>query len=603
MFIRKCDLLSPPITLFFKGEEQHSTIFAGILSIIAYGAIFAFGIYYSLEFINKENPNSFFFNRYVEDAGYYPVNASSMFHFLETIDTDTSTPRQTDFDAFRIIGLEEFPDVYIRNNDLSNYDHWLYGPCNNNSDTQGIGYLINFKKFEQNACIKKFYDKNKNNYFEVSNKNFRWPLVAKGVSNPEEKFYGVIMEKCRNDELRTLSGAGECKTIDQINGIIGSSMINFYIVDNYADVLNYKKPFRKYLYSISSGIYLGSIVQNNLNFNPVTMKTHNGIFFENVVNQPAYFFSQNEKVTTLDEVTNENGGLVMVNDEHGNQVPKTTGIILCFYFWMQNRMQYYERSYKRLQDILGDIGGLSSIVLLFSQLLNYLSSYYIILLHTEELFISFEEKNYGNERKSHRTPTIFRKAQNLMNYPPRKQSNNSNQNEPYENGNNQALSSHYQNLIRDDINIWKNVKNDGGNSYSPMKKKKKSIIKIVKRKKLITPKTSSLSLDSRKEKSELKELDKNTNDGSNKAQNNIILDRTRTIKKAGFTFIKYIWYFICCKRNNQKIDFYIDFRTNLISEENIVQDHYDIYHLKEICGINKNGIYYFQENKKEFIDK
>ena len=217
-----------------------------------------------------------------------------MFHFLETIDTDTSTPRQTDFDAFRIIGLEEFPDVYIRNNDLSNYDHWLYGPCNNNSDTQGIGYLINFKKFEQNACIKKFYDKNKNNYFEVSNKNFRWPLVAKGVSNPEEKFYGVIMEKCRNDELRTLSGAGECKTIDQINGIIGSSMINFYIVDNYADVLNYKKPFRKYLYSISSGIYLGSIVQNNLNFNPVTMKTHNGIFFENVVNQPAYFFSQNE---------------------------------------------------------------------------------------------------------------------------------------------------------------------------------------------------------------------------------------------------------------------------------------------------------------------
>jgi hypothetical protein len=123
MFIRKLDMLSPPITLFFKGEDQHSTIFAGILSIIVYALIFGFAIYYSLEFINKENPNSFFFNRYVEDAGNYPVNASSMFHFIETIDIDKNEPKQTDFDAFIIIGIEEYPDVYIRNNDLRLYDH------------------------------------------------------------------------------------------------------------------------------------------------------------------------------------------------------------------------------------------------------------------------------------------------------------------------------------------------------------------------------------------------------------------------------------------------------------------------------------------------
>ena len=220
MLIKKLDLLSPPITLYYRGDNQHPTIFSAILSIIAYSAVFGFGIYYGLKYINRENPSSYFFNRYVEDACTYPVNASSMFHFLQTLNTETNEPKPTDFDAFRILGLEETPDIYTRDNNLSKYDHWLYGPCNNQSDTEGIGYLIDFKFYEQSACIRKYYDKNKRNYYEPSNSNFRWPLVSKGASNPSRTFYGVIMEKCRNDSLRTLSGASPCKTNNEIDGII-----------------------------------------------------------------------------------------------------------------------------------------------------------------------------------------------------------------------------------------------------------------------------------------------------------------------------------------------------------------------------------------------
>ena len=341
MFIKKFDMLSPQITLFFKGEDQHSTIFSGILSILAYTCVFGFTIYYFLDFIQKENPTSFFFNRYVEDAGIYPVNASSMFHFIQTMRTDVNVPKPTDFDAFRIIGLEETPDIYIRDNDLSKYDHWLYGPCNNNSDTKGISHLINFEYFEQSGCIRKYYDKDKKKYFEQNDENFRWPLVTKGASNPNRTFYGVIMEKCRNDEMRILSGDGECKNDEEINIIMTSSSIIFYIIDNYADVLNYKNPIKKYLYAIASGIYTGSMSQNHLNFNPVTMTTHNGIFMDNVINEPSYFFSENEKVTIVDEVTNDAGEIIMVIDEEGNSVPKTTGIVVCYYFWMQNRIPIF----------------------------------------------------------------------------------------------------------------------------------------------------------------------------------------------------------------------------------------------------------------------
>ena len=70
MFMKKFDWLSPPITLYFKGENQHGSIFSGILSIICYILVFASGVYYALEFINRQNPKAYFFNRYIVDAGF-----------------------------------------------------------------------------------------------------------------------------------------------------------------------------------------------------------------------------------------------------------------------------------------------------------------------------------------------------------------------------------------------------------------------------------------------------------------------------------------------------------------------------------------------------
>ena len=85
MFIKKFDMLSPPITLFYKGENNHSSILSAILTIIAYAIIIAAGIYYALIFINKESPTAYFFNRYVEDAGTFPINATSIFNFVQII--------------------------------------------------------------------------------------------------------------------------------------------------------------------------------------------------------------------------------------------------------------------------------------------------------------------------------------------------------------------------------------------------------------------------------------------------------------------------------------------------------------------------------------
>ena len=159
MYIRKMDFISPRITLYYKGERTHSSIFAGLLTIIVDIICVIFGIVYFLKFIHKLNPQVYYYNRFVEDAGEFPLNSSLMFSFIQIIDTEKNIPDVVDFDILNIIGIEVAIDLYQENNDLSKYNHWLYGPCNNSTDAEGIKELITFDHFTESACIRKFYNK------------------------------------------------------------------------------------------------------------------------------------------------------------------------------------------------------------------------------------------------------------------------------------------------------------------------------------------------------------------------------------------------------------------------------------------------------------
>ena len=77
MIFKEIDFLSPPVTFYHKGSLSHSSVISGLLSALAFLVILAFGIFYSLDLIKHRNPTAFFFNRFTEDAGYFPVNSSS----------------------------------------------------------------------------------------------------------------------------------------------------------------------------------------------------------------------------------------------------------------------------------------------------------------------------------------------------------------------------------------------------------------------------------------------------------------------------------------------------------------------------------------------
>jgi len=82
MFIKRLDYLSPPITFYHQGLLFHASFVSGILSLISITLIFILTVYYSMELIDKKNPKSFSYYTFIEDSGIFPLNASSLFHFI-----------------------------------------------------------------------------------------------------------------------------------------------------------------------------------------------------------------------------------------------------------------------------------------------------------------------------------------------------------------------------------------------------------------------------------------------------------------------------------------------------------------------------------------
>ena len=575
MFLKKFDIVSPPITLYYKGDSMHSSIFSGILTIIVYIIIFIFGIFYALEFINKKNPTAFFFNKYIEDTGIFPLNSSSLFHYIQLRTTLEKDEDSIDFNSVRIVGIQGITIDNFPSTNLESVPHWIYGLCNNTTDTKGIGYLITSETYLNCACIRKYYNPNTRKYYDTQSKDFVWPILAHGMSNQNSKFYGLIVEKCKNDNLRTLSGLGSCNDEETIERYVYSHVISLYLIDQFSDVLNYKRPFSKYLYQISNMLFPKSYTVNNVNLNPSLIKSHNGIFLDNVVEEVSYFFSQNEKVTMEDEGTE-------IVDEEGNKIITYANIISSFYFWMQNRLQYYERNYKRLQDVLSNIGGLSRVVLIAAIFINTLVSNYIILLDTEEMALSLDKNEKA--KISRIRPTIYNKI-NLLIHPPKKQIYNRNTN--YNNyANNFQYSSNMNRLMHDDIDIYLNT-------YINNENHQKNKYITTKRNNYINKKNNDNVKKDFNQENKIERIERNNFQRSYHATGKTdAIKSIRTIKSLGneelldkptekqhFNWFQYIKYTTHCTNKNQAISYYEEFRAKILCEENLIQNSLDLYQL------------------------
>ena len=516
MIIKELDFLSPPITFYHKGSLSHSSILSGIISSFSIAIIFSLAIYYSLEIIQRKNPTTLYFNTFVKEAGTYPINASCFFHYLNMYKESSEVyDKGINFTYFRIIGLDTYFHYYLKDKNLSKFDHWLYGYCNNDSDTEGIGYLIKDKDFYNSACIKKYFSSSEQKYYDTSHPKFKWPIIAHGTYNPYKKFYNVFVERCKEDTIKDILGEGfHCSNDDEMDEMLSlRGALHFYFIDSFVDMLNYKQPNTKYFNRVENGIDKDNYSINNLNINPATIITNNGLFFENIKKENGYIYDRNDVFTYATE-----------NHQ----------IYMAYYLWLGNRMFFYQRIYKRIQDIVSQIGGITQAVIFTALYINQFYNHFIIISDTKKLLSNFDKENHKSKRI---------KLPHLVN-------NSSKAN--IKKINNATIKNSEKVLFNDDK--FKFKKNE------------------IKEKKDLSFSHNYPNDKNDKSKSEIFQKDTNSkknNDNSSERINN-------------FNFFSFLLYKISCRKKNKEFKIYEDFRSKMISEEHLVKIYLNIYNLMKL---------------------
>ena len=534
MFIKRLDYLSPPITFYHQGLSFHSSLVSGILSIISIILIIILTVYYSMELIERKNPKSFSYYTFIEDSGIFPMNASSLFHFISVASKENDFNNDgIDFSLFRIIGLEDYFEIYLNDNNLSHYNHWIYGKCNSEIDTEGLGNLIKYEFFERSACIRKYFNKEEQKYYSVGDSKFRWPVIAHGTYSENVQLYNIIAEKCEQITLNLILGEGhQCKNSSSFEFSQNYSFygeIILYIVNHYIDILNYSNPYKKYTEMIGNVLLSNIYSVNHLNFNPSVIKTYRGLISDKADEKYEPIYEKHE-VYSFDREKKD--------------------IYAVFVMWLKNRLYKNERSYRKLQDVISSVGGIYQSITIIAFYINTLYNQFITLSDTEVLLHSLlhsEKHSHENKKKEHKN----QKIQKLKEPDKDKMKNNA------------AKTLHKERYNTE---------------------KSKNIKKIEKDKKM-NNETSSF-------KNNIFTSKENINFSSEKLnhkENSLKIGYIDTTKKLELTnFFYYLIFLITFRRKKQYFNFYRIFRMKIISEEHLIRNHLNIYNLLRFTERKRN---------------
>ena len=370
--LKKCDFLSPEITLFYRGIDSHSSIFSGLLSIILLIGIIFLIIYLSIDLIKKQNPTSFYYTKFVDDIGEYPLSSSQILHYLGMYST-SNLEVKINTKAINIIGININDGAFLKNTDTSIYSHWIYENCEESDLGKYNDIYTESQKdnFTNCLCISKYYDNTTKKIISKNDETFVYPTLVHGASNSKNFEYGVYFKKCQNN---TVINNNNCLSDSEIENFLNSVIgYEIYFIDHSINVDNYTQPITYSIHRITSEINSNSFVLNHLNFNPAVLRTNDGLFLDNEKIINSYNFDYNEKITHKD------------NNE----------IIGSFNFWIQNTEDTYDRTYKKIQDIAGGVDGIIEIVMLIAKFVNniLIGSYLTLKDFSYEIERSLNIKN------------------------------------------------------------------------------------------------------------------------------------------------------------------------------------------------------------------
>jgi hypothetical protein len=222
---------------------------------------------------------------------------------------------------------------------------------------------------------------------------------------------------------------------------------------------------------------------------------------------------------------------------------------MVYNFILKNMQEYYERTYKRIQDVISSIGGINQVITIFAIYLNSFYNNYIVLSDTEALLHS----SINSEKENHKKNASNKKYLNEKSRISTKKDKSNDNNKSSET----KIESDYKNARKknrteNDISLSNMSKS---NLYNEHNKISEGIKKSNKIKNL---KDSNIN---NKEKEKEKEKEKN--------------EREKT-------FCNYFIYKITCGKKKEFFNTYQKFRIKIISEEHLIRNHLNIYNLMKV---------------------
>ena len=399
MLLKKFDFLSPNIHLYFKNKKKHSSCLSGLLSIVLIIIIILVSLFFSKDFLLRQNPTSSFYKRYLDDVDYISFNSSGIFHYI-TFNTISGLIINKDNNALSIIGLDVNTDVFITNTNISKYNFWIYELCDEDDIGELIGNLNNNEtnNYFKSYCIHKYYNKEKNIIFNKNDPEFKEPYLQHGNSRLDNIVYGAYIIKCQNF---TIINNNSCYSISKINEV-NQQLFNYAIniLEYSVDVHNYKKPLLPFIHRIQNEFSKYSFTLNHLNFKQFLLNSDVGYFLNVKKNYLSYEFYQNEKLTEYD------------SDELNIK------ILGSFNFWMSNELGVYERHYIKIQEVAGGLSGIIRILILLFTLINKTFIYFYNIAY--DFNKEFYNRNSKELNKSNSicydnsNITIFRKKKTFI---------------------------------------------------------------------------------------------------------------------------------------------------------------------------------------------
>ena len=533
MFIRQLDYLSPYVTFYHKGNLSHNSIFSGILSIVAITFVIILAVYYALEIINRTDPNTFYFNSFIEDAGLFYLNRTTLFHFIKNIKNIQGNTINVGFDftTFNIIGSYVYYNNFIMPPPFV-FDHWLYGNCDKETNTERLDDILTDDLLEKAACIQKYYNAAEGKYYSIGDPQFIWPNISHGTFNEKSVLYNVMIRPCDNRLIGNITGEGShCQVRNNYFDEDGTStkVLHFYFINNYINILNYENPNTHFFYRIETPFSSSQYTVNDINIAPALVKTHNGLIFDNIKEETSYMFDRND---------------VYIED---NTQGKNLYMVYCFF--LKNIQEYYERTYKRIQDVISSIGGINQAITIIAIYLNSFYNNYIVLSDTEVLLHS----SIHYEKQINKKNAI-----------------------DYKYLNNKLKSSKRKDKLKD-IGKSSETRIESEHKHSKKKNKTENDIDINNISKSNHMFNTNIRDQDAVDKSNVNNLE-NTNINSKEKER----EKEREQNGKEKTFCNYLLYKITCGKKKIFYNTYQKFRTKIISEEHLIRNHLNIYNLLKV---------------------